>query len=70
MTPESEQLQRRNALRRRLAASLTPEERIERMYTLTQDAWDVLSRNPEALEHYWRRNLKNRAVRRDAAATR
>ena len=66
---ESEQLERRNRVRRRLAAALTPEERVERVAALLDHYWQVLTQSPEAMDRYWRRNLKKRAVRRDPTPT-
>jgi hypothetical protein len=66
---ESEQLERRNRVRRRLAAALTPEERVARAAALLDQCWQVLAQSPEAMDRYWRRNLKKRAVRRDPPPT-
>jgi hypothetical protein len=66
---ESEQLQRRNRLRRRMSAALTPEQRAERMAALLDHYWQLLAQSPEAMDRYWRRNLKKRAVRRDPPTT-
>ena len=70
MSFESEQLERRNRIRRKFAAALTPEERVERMAALLDHYWRVLAQSPEAMDRYWRCNLKKRAVRRDPPATR
>jgi hypothetical protein len=69
MSRESDQLDRRNRVRRRLAASLTPEERVERMAALLEHCAQILAQSPEAMDRYWRRNLKKRAIRHDPSAT-
>ena len=60
----SEQFEKRDRLRKRMAAQLTPEQRLERMAELQAHAWQVLQQNPAALERFWRRNLRERAARR------
>jgi hypothetical protein len=55
---ESEQLERRNRLRRHQALALTPEQRAERMAALLDHYWQLLAQSPEAMDRYWRRNLK------------
>jgi hypothetical protein len=65
----SQQLQVRDRLRKRLAAQMTPEQRLQRMAELQAYAWAVLQQNPEGLERFWRRNFRQRAARRYPRAT-
>ena len=60
---EEEQLARRRRLMRRLAAGMTPAERLGRMAQLEESSFALLSRSPEAFARFWRRNLRKRAVR-------
>jgi hypothetical protein len=53
----------RDRYRRRLIASLTPEQRMERMEQLQRAAFETLAQNPQAMERFWRRNLRKRAIR-------
>lgn len=69
MSWESEQLELRNRVRRRVAWALTPEQRLERMTALLDHYWQLLSHSPEAMERYWRQNLRKRAVRREPPTT-
>ena len=39
---------------------LTPEQRMERFVALQEEAWTVLSSNPEALEAFHNRNRRKR----------
>ncbi|MCC6423145.1 MAG: hypothetical protein IT447_06665 [Phycisphaerales bacterium] len=65
MLDERNQLALRDRLMRREAAKLTPEQRMERMEALQQQAFELLRQNPQAWDRFWRRNLKKRAVPRD-----
>jgi hypothetical protein len=56
----------RDRLRRRRSAQLTPEQRMEQLDALLAECSQMLAENPEAMARFWRRNLKKRAVRRDA----
>jgi hypothetical protein len=47
---------------RRLAAAMTPAQRIERMAQLEQSCFALLASSPEAFARFWRRNLRKRAV--------
>jgi hypothetical protein len=47
---------------------MTPEQRLERMAELQAYAWQMLQQNPEAMDRFWRRNLRQRAARLDARA--
>lgn len=69
VTDITEQLQRRNRYRKRLAAELPPEQRLQRMAEMQELAWVLLQQNPEALDRFWRRNLRQRAVRDDASGS-
>ena len=60
------QFQVRDRLRRQRSARLTPEQRIEQLYALLDECTQMLAENPEAMARFWRRNLKKRAVPRDA----
>jgi hypothetical protein len=59
----STKLKARDRLRKRLAAQLTPEQRLEAMAALQAEAWQTLQQNPEALARFWRRNFRQRAAR-------
>ena len=50
-------------MRKRLAAQMTPEERLRRMAELQAQSWELLQQNPEGLARFWRRNLRERAAR-------
>jgi hypothetical protein len=65
----SEQFRKRDRIRRRLAAQMTPEQRLECMAELQAYAWQTLQQNPEALDRFWRRNLRQRAARLGARGT-
>ena len=65
----TEQLQKRDRLLKRLAAQMTPEQRLQRMAELQAQAWQTLQQNPEGLSRFWRRNLRQRAARRDPRGT-
>jgi hypothetical protein len=65
----AEQLRRRDQHRKRLAAQMTPEQRLERMAQMQAYSWQLLQQNPEALDRFWRRNLRQRAARLDARGT-
>jgi hypothetical protein len=45
------------------ARTATPERRIQIMQMLIEQHWAWLKANPEAMDRYWRRNLRKRAVR-------
>ena len=59
----------RDRLRKRLAAQLTPEQRLEAMAALQAEAWEALRQNPEGLARFWRRNYRQRAARRHPRGT-
>ena len=65
----SEQLQRRDRYRKRLAARMTPDQRLQRMAELQAQSWQVLQQNSEGLARFWRRNLRRRAVRHDGSGS-
>ena len=65
MSDEQRQLAIRNRLRRREALKLTPQQRLKRMAALQEYYFEMLKKSPEAMQRFWRRNLKKRAVRRD-----
>ncbi len=48
--------------------ALTPGERLARMGRLRQSSFALLAANPEALDRFWRRNLRQRAARLRATA--
>ncbi len=58
----SEQLARRDRLRKHLAAQATPSERLRDMARLQQRSWDLLRMNPEGYAHFIRRNFKARVI--------
>jgi hypothetical protein len=66
MQIEQRLFQARDRLRRRLAAALTPQQRIERLAVILDDCARLLAANPEAMDRFWRRNLRKRAVRRES----
>lgn len=66
MKIDPRQFQIRDRLRRERSARLTPEQRIQQLDALLDECSQMLAENPEAMERFWRRNLKKRAVRRDA----
>ncbi len=65
MEDESEQLARRDRLMREMARAMTPEQRIARGREMQEEAMRQLQANPEAMDRFMRRNLRQRAVRRD-----
>jgi hypothetical protein len=66
MQVDPRQFQVRDRLRRERSARLTPEQRIEQLDALLEECSQMLAENPEAMARFWRRNLKKRAVPRDA----
>jgi len=58
----SEQLARRDRVRRFMTMRKTPEERMADMARLQAQAWAVLRSNPEGYAHFLRRNYKARAI--------
>lgn len=58
------QLGPRDRLKKRLAAQLTPQERMARMEALQEACFERLRRSPEGLDRFWRRNLRKRAISR------
>jgi len=62
MSDESEQLARRDRIMRAHYAAMMPRQRLTRMAELEAQSMDVLRRNPEAFQRFWRRNLRARAV--------
>lgn len=62
MEPESEQLARRDRLMREMALRMTPEQRIERGRQMHEWAMQQLRANPEAMDRFIRRNLRQRAI--------
>jgi hypothetical protein len=69
MQVESQQLQARDRVRRRLSAALTPEQRLSRLAALLEHCSQVLTESPQAMDRFWRRNLRKRAIRRDPTWT-
>jgi hypothetical protein len=63
MTYDPEPSEPGKRVMRRLAAAMTPAERIERMARIEQSCFALLSSSPEAFARFWRRNLRKRAVR-------
>ena len=59
----SEQLARRDRVRRHLTMKKTPEERMEAMARLQESASATLQRSSEGYAHFLRRNYKARADR-------
>jgi hypothetical protein len=57
----------RDRQRRRVAFSLTPEQRLQRMEELQQLAMATLAQNPQAMEQFWHRNLRERSARTRAS---
>jgi len=57
----------RDRLRRKLMDRSTPEERIEKLEMIQSLSFYYLKTTPGAWERFWRRNLRQRAVRADAA---
>lgn len=63
MQDEAEQLALRDRWMRRMAAGMLPEERVARARAMHEWALRQLQSNPEAFERFYRRNLRQRAVR-------
>jgi hypothetical protein len=59
----TEQLARRDRLRRKLALLKTPEQRMADFARLQQRMWTTLLSNPQGYAHFLRRNFKARAVK-------
>jgi hypothetical protein len=66
MQVDPRQFQIRDRLRRQRSARLTPEQRIAQLDALLEECSQMLAENPDAMARFWRRNLKKRAVPRDA----
>jgi hypothetical protein len=65
----TEQLSRRDRLRRKLAWAKTPEQRMREMAQMQARAWAVLRSNPKGYAWFMKRNYKARAIDvRDADA--
>ncbi len=62
MENETEQIARRDRLMREMWLRMTPEERIARGRQMHEWAMRQLQANPEAWDHFVRRNLRQRAV--------
>jgi hypothetical protein len=70
MSDPSEQLVRRDRLRRKLAEQATPEERVRDLARLQEATWAILRSSPAGYAHFLRRNFKARAIEvRDPNAT-
>jgi hypothetical protein len=62
VSPDPDELARRDRYRRALMARLTPEQRMERFWALQAYCFAEMMKSPGAYERYWRRNLKKRAT--------
>jgi hypothetical protein len=51
------------------ARAATPERRLQIIQTLNKKYWAWLEANPEAMDRFWRRNLRKRAVRANPDGT-
>ena len=69
MSDELEHLNARDRVRKHLVARLTPEQRIEQLAALLDHYSRLLLASPQAMDHFWRTNLKKRAERRDSLGT-
>jgi hypothetical protein len=58
----SEQLARRDRFLRKLNSRLTPEQRMQKMATMQEQAWQAMRQNPEGYARFLRRNFKARAI--------
>jgi hypothetical protein len=61
----AEQLAIRDRMRRRHWQSLTPEQRLDAMIRLQEQAWAILRSSEAGYAHFMRRNFKARAISRD-----
>jgi hypothetical protein len=62
MDDVSEQLARRDRVRRHLEMKKTPDERMADMARLQARAWEILRNSPEGFAWFVRRNYKARAI--------
>lgn len=58
----SEQLARRERMRRALERRLTPGQRLRQFWEMRARAVDMPALWPEGHERFWRRNLRKRAI--------
>jgi hypothetical protein len=58
----SDELARRDRVRRYLAKKTTPEQRMEEMARRQARAWEILRNSPEGYARFLRRNFRARAI--------
>jgi hypothetical protein len=56
------QLAVRDRFRQKLAARMTPEQRMRAMARLQEAMWETFRRSPDGYAHFLRRNFKARAI--------